>query len=292
MTISKFFVDLDENGIDLEDNGVDLGDSGVDKTKHVSCCETFRVIIDEEVTIDTVYGPECGLSSGSALRTFGSRGLGVSTFLWGRVTDTHEKELSFTTRRSRADKLPGFREKGNNAIRAASACNRRRPIPWVFQGKYKKTRESNLDRVKKIFPCPKRARGHSVTSLRGKTVSPHAFPRTFGCKGSTLGQAWRVAGRARVGTGAARSSGAWSCAQAGADAGRRARTSTGRYAIVNERPDVHARACRGRARRTGAAHGRGDGRRRARESKRARGHTRTGVTERLDVRLVIGALFT
>ncbi|PKI63996.1 hypothetical protein CRG98_015609 [Punica granatum] len=45
-----------------------------------------------------VYGPECGLSSGPALRAFGSRGLGVSTFPWGRVTDTRERRsrhLSF-----------------------------------------------------------------------------------------------------------------------------------------------------------------------------------------------------
>ncbi|PKI49410.1 hypothetical protein CRG98_030195 [Punica granatum] len=45
-----------------------------------------------------LYGPECGLSSGPALRAFGSRGLGVSTFPWGRVTDTREgrsRHLSF-----------------------------------------------------------------------------------------------------------------------------------------------------------------------------------------------------
>ncbi|PKI70489.1 hypothetical protein CRG98_009123 [Punica granatum] len=45
-----------------------------------------------------LYGPECGLSSGPALRAFGSRGLGVSTFPWGRVTDTRERRsrhLSF-----------------------------------------------------------------------------------------------------------------------------------------------------------------------------------------------------
>ncbi|PKI57891.1 hypothetical protein CRG98_021730 [Punica granatum] len=38
------------------------------------------------------------LSSGPALRAFGSRGLGVSTFPWGRVTDTRERRsrhLSF-----------------------------------------------------------------------------------------------------------------------------------------------------------------------------------------------------
>ncbi|PKI73183.1 hypothetical protein CRG98_006429 [Punica granatum] len=46
----------------------------------------------------SLYGPECGLSSGPALRAFGSRGLGVSTFPWGRVTDTRERRsrhLSF-----------------------------------------------------------------------------------------------------------------------------------------------------------------------------------------------------
>ncbi|PKI70485.1 hypothetical protein CRG98_009119 [Punica granatum] len=45
-----------------------------------------------------LYGPECGLSSGPALRAFGSRDLGVSTFPWGRVTDTSERRsrhLSF-----------------------------------------------------------------------------------------------------------------------------------------------------------------------------------------------------
>ncbi|PKI78553.1 hypothetical protein CRG98_001060 [Punica granatum] len=34
--------------------------------------------------------------------------------------------------------------------------------------KYDETRESNLDRVKKVVPCPKGAREHSVTSLGGK----------------------------------------------------------------------------------------------------------------------------
>ncbi|PKI74458.1 hypothetical protein CRG98_005140 [Punica granatum] len=45
-----------------------------------------------------LYGPECGLSSGPASRAFGSRGLGVSTFPWGRMTDTRERRsrhLSF-----------------------------------------------------------------------------------------------------------------------------------------------------------------------------------------------------
>ncbi|PKI74524.1 hypothetical protein CRG98_005066 [Punica granatum] len=45
-----------------------------------------------------LYGPECGLLSGPALRAFGSRGLGLSTFPWGRVTDTRERRsrhLSF-----------------------------------------------------------------------------------------------------------------------------------------------------------------------------------------------------
>ncbi|PKI60627.1 hypothetical protein CRG98_018977 [Punica granatum] len=42
-----------------------------------------------------VYGPECGLSSGPALRAFGSRGLGVSTFSWGRVTDTRERRSRY-----------------------------------------------------------------------------------------------------------------------------------------------------------------------------------------------------
>ncbi|PKI59062.1 hypothetical protein CRG98_020550 [Punica granatum] len=45
-----------------------------------------------------LYGPECGLSSGLALRAFGSRSLGVSTFPWGRVTDKRERRsrhLSF-----------------------------------------------------------------------------------------------------------------------------------------------------------------------------------------------------
>ncbi|PKI67607.1 hypothetical protein CRG98_011987 [Punica granatum] len=39
-----------------------------------------------------LYGLECGLSSRPALLSFRSRGLGVSTFLWGRVTDTREKK--------------------------------------------------------------------------------------------------------------------------------------------------------------------------------------------------------
>ncbi|PKI56989.1 hypothetical protein CRG98_022615 [Punica granatum] len=39
-----------------------------------------------------LYGPKCGLSSGPASRAFGSRGLGMSTFPWGYVTDTREKE--------------------------------------------------------------------------------------------------------------------------------------------------------------------------------------------------------
>ncbi|PKI49902.1 hypothetical protein CRG98_029686 [Punica granatum] len=38
-----------------------------------------------------LYGPECGLSSGLALRAFGSRGLGVYTFPWERVTDARER---------------------------------------------------------------------------------------------------------------------------------------------------------------------------------------------------------
>ncbi|PKI60299.1 hypothetical protein CRG98_019310 [Punica granatum] len=38
-----------------------------------------------------LYGPECGLSSGPALRAFGSIGLGVSTFPRGCVTDTRER---------------------------------------------------------------------------------------------------------------------------------------------------------------------------------------------------------
>ncbi|PKI77706.1 hypothetical protein CRG98_001900 [Punica granatum] len=42
--------------------------------------------------------------------------------------------------------------------------------------KYDETRESNLDRVKKIIPCPKGAREHSVTSLGGKPVSSLPFP--------------------------------------------------------------------------------------------------------------------
>ncbi|PKI77277.1 hypothetical protein CRG98_002346 [Punica granatum] len=45
-----------------------------------------------------LYGPECGLLSGPALRAFGSRCLGVSTFPWGCVTDTRERRsrhLSF-----------------------------------------------------------------------------------------------------------------------------------------------------------------------------------------------------
>ncbi|PKI70616.1 hypothetical protein CRG98_008990 [Punica granatum] len=47
----------------------------------------------------TVYGPECGLSSGAALRAFGSRSLvGTSTFPRGRVADMRERRsrhLSF-----------------------------------------------------------------------------------------------------------------------------------------------------------------------------------------------------
>ncbi|PKI48810.1 hypothetical protein CRG98_030798 [Punica granatum] len=46
-----------------------------------------------------LYGPECGLSSGPALRAFGSRGLvGTSTFPWGCASDTRERRsrhLSF-----------------------------------------------------------------------------------------------------------------------------------------------------------------------------------------------------
>ncbi|PKI71092.1 hypothetical protein CRG98_008516 [Punica granatum] len=46
-----------------------------------------------------LYGPECGLSSGPALRAFGSRGLvGTSTFPRGRASDTREgrsRHLSF-----------------------------------------------------------------------------------------------------------------------------------------------------------------------------------------------------
>ncbi|PKI53383.1 hypothetical protein CRG98_026223 [Punica granatum] len=34
--------------------------------------------------------------------------------------------------------------------------------------KYEKTRESNLDRVKKFFPCPKGAKEHSATSYGGE----------------------------------------------------------------------------------------------------------------------------
>ncbi|PKI47566.1 hypothetical protein CRG98_032041 [Punica granatum] len=39
-----------------------------------------------------LYGPECGLSSWPASRAFRLRGLRVSTFPWGHVTDTREKE--------------------------------------------------------------------------------------------------------------------------------------------------------------------------------------------------------
>ncbi|PKI55419.1 hypothetical protein CRG98_024192 [Punica granatum] len=42
--------------------------------------------------------------------------------------------------------------------------------------KHDETRESNLDRVKKIVPCPKRAREHSVTSLGGGIVHPRRHP--------------------------------------------------------------------------------------------------------------------
>ncbi|PKI72872.1 hypothetical protein CRG98_006740 [Punica granatum] len=42
--------------------------------------------------VPKLYGPECKLLSGPASRDFGSRGLGVSTFPWGRVTDTRKKE--------------------------------------------------------------------------------------------------------------------------------------------------------------------------------------------------------
>ncbi|PKI74545.1 hypothetical protein CRG98_005087 [Punica granatum] len=48
--------------------------------------------------VSKLYGPKCGLSSGPALRAFGSLGLGVSTFPWERVTDTRERRsrhLSF-----------------------------------------------------------------------------------------------------------------------------------------------------------------------------------------------------
>ncbi|PKI58379.1 hypothetical protein CRG98_021254 [Punica granatum] len=47
-------------------------------------------------------------------------------------------------------------------------------------GEHDETREPNLDRVKKIVPCPKKARGHSVTPLGGKPVISHAFPGS-GC---------------------------------------------------------------------------------------------------------------
>ncbi|PKI69150.1 hypothetical protein CRG98_010465 [Punica granatum] len=55
-------------------------------------------ILNTRIHGAAVYGPECGLSSGHALRAFGSRSLGVSTFPWGRVTDTRERRsrhLSF-----------------------------------------------------------------------------------------------------------------------------------------------------------------------------------------------------
>ncbi|PKI64288.1 hypothetical protein CRG98_015328 [Punica granatum] len=48
--------------------------------------------------IAKLYGPECGLSLGPACVLFGSRGLGVSTFPWRRLTDTRERRsrhLSF-----------------------------------------------------------------------------------------------------------------------------------------------------------------------------------------------------
>ncbi|PKI51019.1 hypothetical protein CRG98_028591 [Punica granatum] len=50
--------------------------------------ELHDALLNEKTgRVARVYGPECGLLSGPA-----SRGLGVSTFPWGRVTDTCEKE--------------------------------------------------------------------------------------------------------------------------------------------------------------------------------------------------------
>ncbi|PKI67304.1 hypothetical protein CRG98_012321 [Punica granatum] len=50
------------------------------------------------IHVGSVYRPECGLSSGPSSHAFGSRGLGVSTFPWGRATDKRERRsrhLSF-----------------------------------------------------------------------------------------------------------------------------------------------------------------------------------------------------
>ncbi|PKI78405.1 hypothetical protein CRG98_001226 [Punica granatum] len=66
---------------------------GVFGSRSIACLSSSKLLIKP-----LLYGPECGLSSGPALRAFGSRGLGVSTFPWGRVTDTRERRsrhLSF-----------------------------------------------------------------------------------------------------------------------------------------------------------------------------------------------------
>ncbi|PKI63918.1 hypothetical protein CRG98_015699 [Punica granatum] len=60
-----------------------------------------------------LYRPECGLSSGPALCAFRSCGLGVSTFPWGRMTDTRERRsrhLSFYDPKSRGS----VRESGDS----------------------------------------------------------------------------------------------------------------------------------------------------------------------------------
>ncbi|PKI52593.1 hypothetical protein CRG98_027021 [Punica granatum] len=66
-------------------------------TVHMFGVPVLKVMVDNGATtcegiVYTLYGPECGLSSGPASLAFGSRGLGSSTFPWGRVTDTREKE--------------------------------------------------------------------------------------------------------------------------------------------------------------------------------------------------------
>ncbi|PKI67457.1 hypothetical protein CRG98_012041 [Punica granatum] len=47
-------------------------------------------------------------------------------------------------------------------------------------GKHEETRESNLDRVKKIVPCPKRAREHSATSHGGVIYLASGYEERIG----------------------------------------------------------------------------------------------------------------
>ncbi|PKI75913.1 hypothetical protein CRG98_003696 [Punica granatum] len=78
------------------------GDSRLDPIPHSGCahsvCEGVLDLVFGDLGCWTLYGPECGLSPGPASHAFGSRGLGVSTSPWGRVTNTRERRsrhLSF-----------------------------------------------------------------------------------------------------------------------------------------------------------------------------------------------------